>query len=193
MVTKLQEKYSIAKEPDNDEEKKELKKKEKKKEKVNKSQHINEHEKDWYVNCWSSIKEINDIDENTIDYLIVQHMIDELSFKEIIVLLNFFYDNPVNIDKYNSTDFKYNNRDIFKHIEIYIKDKIKIGKNKIKGFLWQEKNIRTIIVKHNSSENKNNWHIAEPEDEKDLSEEFGKTKNDIMSKLSKYIGFMSNF
>lgn len=36
----------------------------------------------------------NGIERDTINYLIVEHIIDELNLKEMLMILNVFYENP---------------------------------------------------------------------------------------------------
>ena len=143
-------------------------------------------EKNWYLLCWTSIEEITDIDEESKHYLIVQHMIDELNLKEIMIVLNILYDNP-------STNEKYNKEELFKHIKKYMREKIIVGKNNINGFLFQEKSIQILIVTTAKNKGKGKWHIAESEDEKDLKEVIAMKKNNIMTNLNNIIGFMGNF
>ena len=152
-------------------------------------------EKDWYMLCNKSTEFMleNGIERDTINYLIVEHIIDELNLKEMLMILNVFYENPEKIDKYN-------NENLFKHIKMYIHSKIIIGKRRIKGFLWKDKSIQVILVKQHvredtETDNKMNkkWYIAESEDEKDLKEVIEMKKLNIMKNLNNTIGFMINF
>ena len=143
-------------------------------------------EQNWYLLCWASIEEITDIDEASKHYLIVQHIVDDLNLKEIMIVLNILYDNPSNIEKYNKEE-------LFKHIKRYIREKIIVGKNNINGLLFQEKTIQILIVTSEKYKNKGKWHIAESEDEKDLKEVIAIKKNNIMTNLNNIIGFMGNF
>ena len=159
------------------------------------SQTIPRGEKDWYMLCHKSTEFMLNlrIDRDTINYLIVQHIIDELNLKEMLMILNVFYENPEKIDKYN-------NESLFKHIKTYIHSKIITGKRKIQGFLWKDKSTQVILVKQHVREdteinNKMNkiWYIAESEDEKDLKEVIEMKKLNIMKNLNNTIGFMINF
>jgi hypothetical protein len=143
-------------------------------------------EKNWYLLCWNSMEKMTDVDEKTKHYLIVQHIIDDLNFKEIMIVMNVFYDNPLNNEKYKKED-------LFKHIKTYIREKIIVGKNNINGLLLQEKSTQITIVTTSKNKDKGKWHIAEAEDEKDLKEVIEMKKRNIMSHLNNVIGFMGNF
>ena len=97
-----------------------------------------------------------------------------------------FYDNPLNNEKYNSEE-------LFKYIKKYIDEKKMKGKNNIHGFLFQEKAVQITIITTTKNIGKGKWHIAEPEDKKDLKDVLLTKKEDIMNNLNKFIGFMGNF
>ena len=137
-------------------------------------------EKNWYMHC----KIVLDImvkygfDESLLKYFIVEHIIDELPVDSIIVILNELYENT-----------KYDNVETIKYVKKYIQKQILKGDKNIKGFLWKDKKKQVIIVKHSTD----NWHIAEAEDIKDLTQVLIKKKQNILSNLNDFIGFINNF
>ena len=165
-------------------------------------QTINLGEKNWYMLCNSSIeilkkkeKEFKEKEKrkkhifNTkkTNYFIAQHITDELSLADIIVILNDldakpeFFDIPIEEEK--------NKKYVFKHIKDYIKTKILNGRRGIKGILWTAKNKQEYIVKQGTEK----WHLAEPQDIKDLDDIIDQNINDIKTNMNKFIGFMLHF
>ena len=167
-------------------------------------QTINLGEKNWYMLCNSSIEILKNKEKefkegerekrkkhifNTkkTNYFIAQHITDELSLADILVLLNDLDEHPelfdIPIEKEKTKEY------VFKYIKDYIKTKILKGKKDIKGILWTSKNKPEIIVKQGTSK----WHLAEPQDIKDLEEITDKKINDIKTNMNKFIGFMLYF
>jgi hypothetical protein len=165
-------------------------------------QTINLGEKNWYMLCNSSI-EILKIKEKEYkerekrkkhifnikktNYFIAQHITDEITLADIIALLNDLDARPeifdIPIEQEKTKEY------VLKYIKDYIKTKILTGKKGIKGILWTSKNKLEMIVKQGTEK----WHLAEPQDIKDLEETSDKKKNDIKTNMNKFIGFMLHF
>ena len=145
---------------------------------------ITRDEKNWYKICYFAFKFMTPygFTENDLFILMVQHMVDELSYNDIILLLNFY-----NNEKTNETSIDINT-DLYKFIKSYVLSKILIGKNNIQGILWRDINKQIIIVKNNTE-----WSIAEAEDIKDLDLKIKEYKANILSHLNDDIGFMNTF
>ena len=139
--------------------------------------------RNWYKLC-NKLKDkliTNGINEETIHYLITQHIIDELNATDMILLLNNIYENK----EYDSDEEK-----IYKYINKYIKKQLITGKNNITGLIWKDKLEQVVIVKQH---NDNIWYIAEAEDLKDLKESINMKRDTIINSLNNIIGFMINF
>ena len=145
---------------------------------------ITRDEKNWYKICYFAFKFMTPygFTENDLFILMVQHMVDELSYNDIILLLNFY-----NNEKTNETSIDINTY-LYKFIKSYVLSKILIGKNNIQGILWRDINKQIIIVKNNTE-----WSIAEAEDIKDLDLKIKEYKANILSHLNDDIGFMNTF
>jgi len=167
-----------------------------------KKQNIQNGEKNWYMLYNSSIEIIKkkekvyqDLNENKkliinyriFNYIIAQHIVDELSVADLIFILNEIDENP---EKYNLPDEKLKTSAyVFKHIKTYITSQIFDGKKGIKGFLWHDKNKLEVIVKHTDEK----WHIAESEDMKDIEDIKTSRGTKIKTSMNKIIGFINNF
>ena len=140
-------------------------------------------EQNWYKLCNKQKDKLitNGINEETIHYLITQHIIDELNATDMILLLNNIYENK----EYDSDEEK-----IYKYINKYIKKQLITGKNNITGLIWKDKLEQVVIVKQH---NDNIWYIAEAEDLKDLKESINMKRDTIINSLNNIIGFMINF
>jgi hypothetical protein len=145
------------------------------------AQRIVKGEKNWYMFCNLAIEFLkkSGYSENTLLYLVTEHIVDELRLSDIMIILNQMEVNPV-----------YTTGEVFKHIKTYITKQIMIGKHGIKGFLWKDSGKLVVIVKQNNDEA---WRIAEPQDIKDLEEKIDNKKANILTNLNPIIGFMNDF
>jgi len=113
------------------------------------------------------------INEQILLSLVLEHIIDELSLKDIMILLNGGQAPPAP----------------HQVLAPLLAKKIIIGKKGIKGFLWKENGKLVVIVKHKDEP----WHIAESEDIKDLDEKINEIKTELLANLNTIIGFMNDF
>jgi len=137
-------------------------------------------EKNWYMHCKLAIDLLikYGFNESLLKSFIVEHIVDELPINIIITILNELYETT-NYDKIESINY----------VKSYIETQILRGDKNIKGFLWKDKKKQVIIVKHSDD----NWHIAEAEDIKDLTQVVINKKQNIISNLNNLIGFINNF
>lgn len=145
-------------------------------------QPITKGEKNWYKLCNKAIKILKNrgnLTENTLLYLVAEHIVDELQLADILFILNELNANPI-----------YETRGVFPLIKKYMTRQIMTGKNGIKGFLWKENGKQVIFVKEKDREQ---WHLAEAEDIKDLSHVIDERKTNIINNLNILIGFMNDF
>jgi len=110
--------------------------------------------------------------------LVAEHIVDDMQLTDIVFILN-------EID----TNLLYEKAEPFKQIKSYIKRKILVGKNGIKGFLWKKNGEQLIYVKQKDTP----WHSAEAEDKKDLIDIMNQTKTELLSNVNTIIGFMNDF
>ena len=137
---------------------------------------ISDDSNNWYNLCNNVVKQMieDNIGESLLRKIVLSHIIEELLFDDLLILLNRIY------SKQTLTTFEDN---VKQHIESMLL------KNKgVEGLFWVKNNKRILIVK----DSKNLWNIAQTEDERDLSSEI---KNLFISE-SKYntiVGYMSDF
>ena len=132
--------------------------------------------KDWYITCSFAIKMLsNDYDIEFLDAILIEHIIDEIQFYDLIRLLN--YIETIN-DPFSEKIKKYINYNC-------------ISDNNITGYLTNLKNKYKIIIK-----NDNKWVIAKEEDKNDLSVKISEIHDKFLpydKKLNTIIGFMKEF
>ena len=147
-------------------------------------QKITKGEKNWYMFCHigTELLKQNGLSEASLQQLIAEHICDEFSFYEFMLLLN-------EVSKPINTAAPPNLRVPLKHINAYINRQILTGKNGLKGILWKNNGKLTTVVKQAAEP----WHIGESEDIKDLSEVVLKKKTDLLTHLNSIMGFMNNF
>jgi hypothetical protein len=139
-------------------------------------------EKNWYKLCNKAIKKMkkmSDLNENTLLYLVAEHIIDELRLPDIVFILNEINTNPI-----------YETEGVFPLIKRYITKHIMTGKHELKGFLWKESGKSSILVKEKDREQ---WRMAEAEDIKDLELVMTERKTKLIDNLNTLIGFMNDF
>ena len=141
-------------------------------------QKLGNGEKNWYKFCNLAIAFLkkSGFSEQQLFDLVIEHIVDELSLTEVLLLLN----NVTNL-----TGTENENADIFNRVNLYLNKQIIIGKNGIKGFLSKQ----NVIVKQKDEP----WHLAESEDIKDLDYVMNELKNNIITNLNTIMGFMINF
>jgi hypothetical protein len=141
---------------------------------TNKSLEIDNN--DWYNLCNKVVKQMIEENENEsqIRKIVLSHIVEELLFDDLIILLNRIY------GKQTLTKFEDN---VKQHIE-----NILIRNNNTEGLFWIRNNKRVLIVKTD----KNEWKIAESEDERDLAI---KIKGLFIpeNKYNNIVGYISDF
>jgi hypothetical protein len=144
------------------------------------AQEVNKGEKNWYMFSYRAIELLkkNGLNEQTLHYLVAEHIVDELPLADIILLLNHYEINPL-----------YNTDKALKHVKTYINKQILTGRNGLKGFLWKNAGKIVVLVKSSAGA----WQIAESEDIKDLEERMNEKKTDLLTNLNNLIGFANNF
>ena len=118
--------------------------------------------------------------EEDINEAFISHIIEELSFEDTMVILNYLENN-------SNDDFEI-------LLKNYFDTKILNHKN-IHGILLQDKDDRKVVVKSEVNGNVQ-WTLAEPEDIRDLIHEINGVVNNFIpaeEKLNKVVGFMSHF
>ena len=117
----------------------------------------------------------NDYDIELLDAILIEHIIDEIQFYDLIHLLN--YIETIN-EPFSEKIKKYINYNC-------------ISDNNITGYLANLKNKYKIIIK-----NDNKWVIAKEEDKNDLSVKISEIHDKFLpydKKLNTIIGFMKEF
>jgi hypothetical protein len=144
------------------------------------AQQISKGEKNWYMFSHTAIQILikSGLSEADLHYFIAEHIFDELTLADIILLLNQYEENPL-----------FTTSNVLKHIKTYINKKILTGNRNIKGFLWKNNGILVVLAKQRTEP----WHIAEAEDIKDLKDKIEERKTNILTNINDVIGFMNNF
>jgi len=137
-------------------------------------------EDNWYKYCSQALHKLTDdkIPYNTLLQLLVEHIVDELVFDDMLHLLNYIY----------SVD----NDEFAQMIQKYI-DSQKITNKKLTGILLQKTNEQQLVIENNKT---NNWELAESEDYEDLSTKINAITTQFLpasTKMNQIIGFMSSF
>jgi hypothetical protein len=134
----------------------------------------------WYKHCGIVIQTYTTEYPEMKDYLLqflIAHMIEELLFKDKLIVMNYLYSvENENIEK-NSFDW---------YMKSYFEDNMIITK-KFKVFIMYEKNKRKIMILNNTNE----WIESKPEDQREIAMA-PETKNAInydTKELNKYVGF----
>jgi hypothetical protein len=149
-------------------------------------QTISKGEKNWYMFSYRAMELLKKggLSLETLQYLIAEHMIDDLPLADILLLLNQYETNPL----YTTGGI------VFKHIKTYLNKQLLQGRNGLRGFLWKNQGKLVVLVKDATKEKEEEvWHIAEAEDIKDLEEEMNEKKTDLLTHLNQLIGFTNNF
>lgn len=137
---------------------------------------IEKTEDDWYKLCSIVVRRMEEdgLDINILKQLVLSHIIEELLFDDLLIVLNRIY------SKQALTKFE---RDVKQQLE-----KIMLKVNDLEGLFWVKKNKRILIVK----DRKNQWNLAESEDERELMSEI---KKQVIqdSNYNKLVGFVTDF
>jgi hypothetical protein len=145
-------------------------------------QKIVKGEKNWYMFSYPAMEILkqNGLTEPMLHYFVAEHIFDELSLGDVILLLKQHEVNPI-----------FNTSTLFKYIKTYINKQILTGRRDIKGFLWKNQGKLVVLVKDKNDNTQ--WNIAESEDIKDLKERMDEKKTHILSNINNLMGFMNNF
>ena len=143
---------------------------------------------EWYKKVYGVMIYLNEnlnYDLKILKNIVLEHILEELLFNDIIELLNYL--ETIQITYLTNIE---------KQIKKYYTKKYLNNKNKkITGLLLQDNNKHKLIIK-NISIKPNKWIIAKSEDYEDLKLEFleiSKKYFPVDSKFNKIVGFMSTF
>jgi superfamily II DNA or RNA helicase len=132
--------------------------------------------KDWYIICSFAINILkNDYNIDLLEELLLEHIMDEVPYYELINLLNYL----------ETLDEQFSEK-----IKNYVNENM-ISDNNINGYLTQLNNEYKIIIKNNGK-----WIPAKEEDKNDLSIKIGEINSKFLpidKKLNTIVGFMREF
>jgi len=133
---------------------------------------------DWYKYCSIVITKMEKegVDRGTLLDFLVAHIVEELRFDDILIILNY-------LDIRSESDFE-------KKIKEYLDSNI-INNNDVEGMFLQNTGKLQLIVKK-----KEIWQLAKPEDYQDFIPEMTKIYKQFLpadTKLNKIVGFIVNF
>ena len=130
-------------------------------------------EKNYYKYMSLVFKELSkEISLELLEYFLISHLLEMLSFDELIILLNYLYYNKL-------TDFENKLKEYF--------DKQILKNKKIEGLLLNDKGKQKLIIKQDKY-----WKNAESEDYVDLSENL-KSLLIPIDKYNNILGFIGDF
>ena len=142
---------------------------------------LQKKEENWYVYCSFVIKRLANqgVSMIVLKNMLINHILDEIMFDKMIILLNYLYNNTNN-------EFEENLKNV-------IESKILTNK-KTSGIILQNKD-KPVLVIRNKTDDKYVWKIAEPENYIDLGENLKKIVNEFLpaNKINEYVGFITNF
>jgi hypothetical protein len=153
---------------------------------ITKNNDIDNDIDEWYKKVYDMIIYLNEnlnYNLRTLKKIILEHILEELLFNDIVELLNYLETiEPTNLTK------------IEKKINKYYKNMYLINKN-VTGIILQDNNKQKLIIK-NTDYIPSRWVLAQQEDYNDLNSELVKITKQYFpadSKFNKIVGFMSTF